>query len=285
MKSINNLIKNIWNKITTTLIYKILSKKIEEMLDVGNRDTIRFDISIIAVFSSVILTILGFLYLKYFFSEFKIPYERYFNIIDCINALYIKSSFYYYTISFLALISISLFLLFISQVKMDNKKKKLYTFLYILFSCIIYIYALFKAEDEKLSIKAFSIFTYIILILILWFINYKYIAIAIISFVFTGLLSSSGREDAKKIINSNKANNKFNVILKGNDTILRDNDPNRYFIYKTTDFIFLIQEDTIKQKKNGIDYYYIQRKYISKPTSEIQELSSINDTIPLCICP
>lgn len=282
MKFIKNIVIKIYKKIITLPIYKSLSKKLGKWLDNENRDTVKFDISIISIFSTVILTILGFLYLLYFFGEFKIPYERYFNIIDCVNILYIKSTLYYYTISFLVLISIPLFLLFISQVKMsDKRKKKIYTFFYILISCSIYIYALYKADDDWSFMKIISIFIYTILILIFWFINYKYIAIAMISFIFTGLLSSSGQKDAQKIINSNKANNKFNIILKDNDTILRDNDPNRYFIYKTNDYIFLMQEDTIKQKKNGIDYYYIQRKYISKPTSEIQEISSIIDTISL----
>ena len=187
MKFIKNIVIKIYKKIITLPFYKSLSKKLGKWLDNENRNSIKFDISFISIFSTVILTILGFLYLLCFFGEFKIPYERYFNIIDCVNILYIKSTLYYYTISFLALISIPLFLLFISQVKIDNKRKKnLYIFFHILISFAIYFYTLYKADDDWSFIKIFNIFIYTILIFILWFINYKYIAIAMISFMFTG---------------------------------------------------------------------------------------------------
>ncbi|GJH40758.1 hypothetical protein RCZ04_13080 [Capnocytophaga sp. HP1101] len=68
-----------------------------------------------------------------------------------------------------------------------------------------------------------------------------------------------GIGEAKEIKNVKKGRKTFNIVLKNNDTILRYNDPNRYFIYKTTDYIF-IKDDSLN-------------KVIIKPTSDIQEIS------------
>lgn len=115
MKFIKNIVIKIYKKIITLPIYKSLSKKLGKWLDNENRDTVKFDISIISIFSTVILTILGFLYLLYFFGEFKIPYERYFNIIDCVNILYIKSTLLLYNIFFSSYFNSSIFTLYISS--------------------------------------------------------------------------------------------------------------------------------------------------------------------------
>lgn len=106
--------------------------------------------------------------------------------------------------------------------------------------------------------KALSIVALILLVVSIYFFGNRNIAIILSVCFFALYLSSLGKKDAKEIIN-NKGNYRVNIILKENDTILREIDSLKYLIYKTTDYIF-IKDDT-------------KNKIIIKPTSDIQEIS------------
>ncbi|NWO30212.1 hypothetical protein [Capnocytophaga sp. oral taxon 903] len=233
------------------------------------------DWALISLISVPIFIFIGFIYLTSFLGEFGISYEMYFKISDCINFFYIKSLLYYFLISFVILFCTP-FLAFLIQMGKNNVRNKINIIRAVLLILILLFSLFILYKSNFLSLQSTGIIALVIVfIVIIWFFLDSTFAIIIGIAIFSVSSYMIGIEEAKEVKKRRKT---FNIVLKNNDTILRDNDPNRYFIYKTTDFIFLIQEDTIKQEKNGVEKYYFRRKYITKPVSEIQEISSVTDT-------
>lgn len=206
-----------------------------------------------------IFVLIGFLYLDSFFEEYVISYNLYFNINDCIDILYKKGAILFYLLTFtvVSLSSFSIFFFVRKRQKSINNKKVIYTILEIMIIPAIIIFA-FLFVGDILSEKALSILGLILLVVSIYFFGNKNIAIILSICFFALYLNNLGEKDAKEII-KNKGNYRLNIILKENDTILRDTAPSRYLIYKTTDYIFIKDDE--------------KNKVIIKPTSDIQEIS------------
>ena len=183
----------------------------------------------------------------------------YFNINDCIDILYKKGAILFYLLTFtvVSLSSFSIFFFVRKRQKSINNKKVIYTILEIMIIPAIIIFAFLFVGDILLE-KALSILGLILLVVSIYFFGNKNIAIILSICFFALYLNNLGEKDAKEII-KNKGNYRLNIILKENDTILRDTVPSRYLIYKTTDYIFIKDDE--------------KNKVIIKPTSDIQEIS------------
>lgn len=206
-----------------------------------------------------LFVLMGFLYLDSFFKEYIISYELFFNINDCIDILYKKGALLFYLLTFtvVSLSSFSIFFFVKKRQKSINNKKVIYTILIIMIIPAIIIFAFLFIGDILLK-EALSIMALILLVVSIYFFGNRNIAIILSVCFFALYLSILGEKDAKKIINY-KGNYRVNIILKENDTLLREIDSLKYLIYKTTDYIF-IKDDT-------------KNKIIIKPTSDIQEIS------------
>lgn len=202
---------------------------------------------------------MGFLYLDSFFKEYVISYKLFFNINDCIDILYKKGALLFYLLTFtvVSLSSFSIFFFVRKRQKSINNKKMIYTILKIMIVPAIIIFGFLFIGDILLK-KALSIMALILLVVSIYFFGNRNIAIILSVCFFALYLSILGKKDAKEIIN-NKGNYRVNIILKENDTLLREIDSLKYLIYKTTNYIF-IKDDT-------------KNKIIIKPTSDIQEIS------------
>lgn len=208
-----------------------------------------------------LFVLMGFLYLDSFFKEYVISYELFFNINDCIDILYKKGALLFYLLTFtvVSLSSFSIFFFVRKRQKSINNKKVIYTILIIMIIPAIIIFGFLFIGDILLK-EALSIMALILLVVSIYFFGNRNIAIILSVCFFALYLNNLGKKDAKGIIN-NKGNYRVNIILKENDTLLREIDSLKYLIYKTTDYI-LIKDDT--KNKN---------KIIIKPTSDIQEIS------------
>lgn len=205
-----------------------------------------------------LFVLIGFLYLDSFFKEYVISYELFFNINDCIDILYKKGALLFYLLTF-TVVSLSSFFIFFfvrKRQKSINNKKVIYTILIIMIIPAIIIFAFLLVGNIFLE-KALSIIVLILLVVSIYFFGNKNIAIILSVCFFALYLNNLGEKDAKEMI-KNKGNYKrLSIILKENDTILREIDSLKYLIYKTTDYIFIKDEN----------------KIIIKPTSDIQEIS------------
>lgn len=219
--------------------------------------------SLLVVLSVPILIFMGFLYLVAFLSKFNISYDWiYFNTKDCIDVLYKKGGIYFYTANLYLFLSIPIVFYVININSRDKKNKKHILIENIVFSLLFFVY-LYGLRDVEKGLDCFImiIFSlYVFFILLLWrFYNIKHIVIISIVGVLTIILYKIGEKDAEEI-KTRKVT--FDIILKNNDTILKEGDTNRYFIYKTTDYLFIMDE-TEKDRK----------KVIIKPVSDIETTS------------
>lgn len=219
----------------------------------------KIDWTLMSIISIPIFILIGFIYLASFLGEFGISYEIYFNISDCINFLYIKSLLYYFLISIVILFCTP-FLAFLIQMGKNNVRSKINIIRVVLLILILLFCLFFLYKSNFLSLQSTGIIVLVIVsIVIIWFFLDNTFAIIIGIAIFSVSSYMIGIEEAKEMKNVKKGRKTFNIVLKNNDTILRYNDPNRYFIYKTTDYIF-IKNDSLN-------------KVIIKPTSDIQEIS------------
>lgn len=219
-----------------------------------------------------ILIFMGFLYLVGFLSRFSISYDLvYFNARDCIDILYKKGVLYFYTVNWyiflLLLITICLSILFFSLRKKNKKEKgkkknsKVICEL-LLFTGVFSIYLQSINNQEEALSFVFLVFlnAYFFLFLFCWkFLKIKLILLVSIVSISTITLYKIGEKDAEKV---EKARITFDIILQDNDTILKRGDKNRYFIYKTTEYVFIMDEI---RKDSG--------QVIISPTSEIRKIS------------
>ena len=237
---------------------KKLRKNIKKWLNEKYKNKQKFNWEIL-IGLYALFVLMGFLYLDSFFKEYIISYELFFNINDCIDILYKKGAlpFYLLTFTVVSLSSCSIFFFGKKRQKSINNKKVIYTILIIMIIPAIIIFAFLFIGDIPLK-KALSIMALILLVVSIYFFGNRNIAIILSVCFFALYLSILGEKDAKEIINY-KGNYRVNIILKENDTLLREIDSLKYLIYKTTNYIF-IKDDT-------------KNKIIIKPTSDIQEIS------------
>lgn len=215
--------------------------------------------SVVVVLAVPVLVLLGFIYLVSFLGVFGINFEIYFTIEDCLKALYVKASSHFYIASFvwgligLCLIYLQMFFL----KKIQNKYNgKLVGFIVVLL--ITYVYFVKVIESPK---YALFLLVMLLIVLHLWLFYDKRVALITLVSFLCPLSFKIGEADGMKLLNINKQIT-FDIILKGNDTILTQRDKNRFFIYKTTNYVFIMDETC---KSNP--------QVIIRPTTEIQKMS------------
>ncbi|MFJ1438147.1 hypothetical protein ACILPE_00225 [Capnocytophaga canimorsus] len=216
--------------------------------------------SVVVVLAVPILVLLGFIYLVSFLGVFGISFEIYFTIEDCLKALYVKALSHFYIISFvwvligLCLIYLQMFLL----KKNPNKYNgKLIGFIIVLL--VTYVYFVKVIESPK---YALFLLVMLLIVLHLWLFYDKRVALITLVSFLCPLSLKIGEADGMKLLNSTNKQITFDIILKDNDTILTQRDKNRFFIYKTTNYVF-IMDKTCKSDP----------QVVIRPTAEIQKMS------------
>ncbi|ATA89293.1 hypothetical protein CGC58_05880 [Capnocytophaga stomatis] len=226
---------------------------------------------VLVVVAVPILILLGFIYLVSFLSVFGINFEYYFTIEDCLKALYVKASTHFYIASFvwglIGLCLLYIFRFFIEErYKSNEKEKNIRVTNKVIITRMRFIITLlglyFLCFKEIESYKNFHhLFLALLIILYLWFFQDKRIALITLVGFLCPLSLKIGEADGMKLLNSADKTT-FNIILKNNDTILKEKDKNRYFIYKTTNYVFIMDETC---KNNP--------QVVIRPTAEIQKMS------------
>lgn len=215
--------------------------------------------SLLVVIAVPIFIVSGLTYLYSFLGVFGVFFENYFTIEDALNVLYLKFLSHLYLVSFVWLaFGLLLFYLlnFVDEKRYNNNKKKIIEMVAITFLLTIY-FCLFKAIENYKDILYLLLLMFFVLIM--WFFQNKQIALITLVSCFCPILNKMGEADGIKA-SMNKTT--FNIVLKDNDTILKERDKNRYFIYKTTNYIFIMDE---RHKDNP--------QVIVYPTTEIQKMS------------
>lgn len=220
--------------------------------------------SLLVVLSVPILIFIGLLYLASFFGEFGIGIEDYFSIEDCLKVLYVKGAVYFHLTSFLWIVFG--LLIFYLWVVLNKKKKTLGRTLtkgVSIFAFLVVPLYFFGVVEEFSICETVALFLMLLVVVYLWLFQDKRVALITLVSFLCGLSFKMGKINGQRIVNSPVNERKtFNIILKNNDTILKEGDTNRYFIYKTTDYLFIMDE-TEKDRK----------KVIIKPVSDIETTS------------
>lgn len=211
-----------------------------------------------SVFIAILIpffTGIGFIYLLALLGEFNISYNIYFTPTDCIKVLYEKGITLGYVFGY-ALMLLFLPAYFSVILPINFSRKYLSILIYLFFCLIIYIYL--KVQDIPLRDILRICFVLGISFLLFKRVN-QYFGILVL-FVFMHLgFYHLGKFYAKKIIEEKLT---FDIILKNGDTILtergKEEYKDRYFIYKTSDYIFIKDE--------------VNRKVIMKNASEIETI-------------
>ncbi|GIJ96872.1 hypothetical protein CAPN001_14410 [Capnocytophaga stomatis] len=143
-----------------------------------------------------------------------------------------------------------------SEKNLNKYNGKLIGFVIILL--VTYVYLVKVIESPK---YALFLLTTLLIVLHLWLFYDKRIALITLVGFLCPLSLKIGEADGIKLLNSTDKTT-FNIILKDNDTILKEKDKNRYFIYKTTNYVFIMDETC---KNNS--------QVVIRPTAEIQKMS------------
>lgn len=216
--------------------------------------------SVVVVLAVPILILLGFIYLDSFLGVFGISFKNYFTIEDCLKALYVKASTHFYIASFVwVLIGLCVIYLRIFLLKKNRNKyngKLIIGFMIILLGTYFYFFGVVESSEYALSLLIMSL-----VILLLWFFYDRKVALITLVSFLCPLSLKIGEADGMKLLNSTDKTT-FNIILKNNDTILLDEDKNRYLIYRTTNYVFIMDETC---KSNP--------QVVIRPTAEIQKMS------------
>ena len=199
----------------------------------------------------------GYTYITTYLEEFGVLSEEIdLTPQDCINMLYKKGLLYFFTGNLYILFFLTLFFLLLLGIRQNipyfnEKKKKVYVVLInnlivkvLLFS--IYLFLLYKT-DLLLGKDCFILLLIFLSLSIFWdFFKVKYHILSIIASVFTFIAFESGKRDARKTKND-KIN--FNIILKDGSLFLKEGDTSKYFILKTNETIFIMNDNINKVEK------------------------------------
>lgn len=238
---------------TVTSVGTLSETKKEEITTVSPQSIIG-NISTISAISILILPLLSFFYLVFYLDVFGISYDEIgFNINDLTAILYQKGAFYLY-ISIAALFPLVIVSAFLSKKIFKNLKN--WGILIIIF-CLIFIFHLIVCNSTEFPQKLIFSFDFFILTIgIFYFFSNKamsyFISIGVLIFLFRQV----GINDAQQRKNKKP---RFNIVLKDEKIILSETDTRKYFIRKTSDLIFIMNE-----KDNKVEAY---------PSSDLQFIS------------
>lgn len=199
----------------------------------------------------------GYTYITTYLEEFGVLSEEIdLTPQDCINMLYKKGLLYFFTGNLYILFFLTLFFLLLLGIRQNipyfnEKKKKVYVVLInnlivkvLLFS--IYLFLLYKT-DLLLGKDCFTLLLIFLSLSIFWdFFKVKYHILSIIASVFTFIAFESGKRDARKTKNDKIT---FNIILKDGSLFLKEGDTSKYFILKTNETIFIMNDNINKVEK------------------------------------
>lgn len=199
----------------------------------------------------------GYTYITTYLEEFGVLSEEIdLTPQDCINILYKKGLLYFFAGNLYILFFLTLFFLLLLGIKQsipyfNQKKKRVYVVLInnlivktLLFS--IYLFLLYKT-DLLLGEDCFILLFTFLLLSIFWnFFKVKYHILSIIASVFTFIAFELGKRDAQKMKDKKIT---FNITLKDSSQFLKEGDTSKYFIFKTNETIFIMNDNINKVEK------------------------------------
>ncbi|SEH40990.1 hypothetical protein [Chryseobacterium culicis] len=238
-----------------------LSNKVLEFLKspykpLDNQVSIRV-IPILAIFPFA-----GFIYLVFYMNKFGVGYESlYFNVNDCIAILYEKSVLFFLIAILLIGASLPLLSVIISFLLEDEKKEEFKNWQILIFVILCLGILVFTFYEFKVIPKrgAFwlSILLFLAILIYLFKSKIEGIVMGAVCFMLFCVLYAVTDAESRK-----KEKPKFDVVLKDDNKplkILSETDSCRYFIRKTSDYIFIM--DSCKNK------------VITYPTSDLKSAS------------
>ena len=185
----------------------------------------------------------GFVYLAFYLGKFGIGYESlYFNVNDCIAILYEKGILFFLITILLvgsALPFISVVINFLLQ---DETKEEIKNWHVVIVSILCLGILIFTFYEFK-TIPQTGIFWLSILLLfsiLIYLFKNKLEGIIMVTISFTLFCVLYGLTDAE---NKKREKPKFDIVLKDDVKplkILSETDSCRYFIRKTSDYIFIM---------------------------------------------
>lgn len=201
----------------------------------------------------------GFIYLVLYLEEFGIAYETlYFNVNDCIAILYEKGILFYLVAMLLAGASFAILINFTKE-DLEKITFKNYEIL-IISSCFLFLLILFLYQLKMIPYEGVFYLSPVLAIAVWLYLFKSDIGGIILAFAFfTAFCFVYSATDAKK---RKKEKPTFDIILKDDEKpmkILSETDTCRYFIRKTSDYIFIMD--------------YCKNKVITYPVSDLKSTS------------
>lgn len=228
-----------WDKIIKSLI-----SKLGQLYDPP-----KGSISIRLAILLPIVPIIGFVYLVFYFSSFRIPYDEIsFNINDCISILYSKGIIFYFILLLCFTSAYPLLTVILNFFSSEEAQKKAKNWEILAMSLFCLIMIIVVSIIIKIIPTEGVLRLSIILAVAVYFYLFKSknegIMLGIVCFTFFCIIyavNDANIAKQKKI--------KFNIILRteqGPVKILSLNDPNKYFIKKTTEYLYIMDESENK---------------------------------------
>ena len=257
ISSISNFLKKI-NKFSLKKIAQFFYRGLIQWLnDDYEKPKQKISWTFIGFLSIPYFIFVGYTYITTYLEEFGVLSEEIdLTPQDCINILYKKGLLYFFAGNLYILFFLTLFFLLLLGIKQsipyfNEEKKKVYVVLInnlivktLLFS--IYLFLLYKT-DLLLGEDCFILlFTFLSLSIFWNFFKVKYHILSIIASVFTFIAFESGKRDAQKTKNDKIT---FNITLKDGSLFLREGDTSKYFILKTNETIFIMNDNINKVEK------------------------------------
>lgn len=201
-------------------------------------------IPILAIFPFV-----GFIYLVFYMNKFGVGYESlYFNVNDCIAILYEKSVLFFLIAILLIGASLPLLSVIISFFLEDEKKEEfknwqILIFVIVCLGTLVFTFHEFKVIPQN-GIFWLTVLLFLAILIYLFKNKIEGIIMGAVSFMFFCILYAVTDAESRK-----REKPKFDIVLKDDNKplkILSETDSCRYFIRKTSDYIFIM--DSCKNK-------------------------------------
>lgn len=264
-KFLNSDYKNIKRKtetITTVIVTPTSCETKTEKITTESSQNVIATITTISSLSILFLPLLSFFYLTFYLDVFGIAYDELsFNINDLTAILYQKGGFYLYiSIVILFPLGVFFFSILYKNIAQTLKNKVIIT---IIFVIVFLFHVLLKETTSFTDRLIFSFDIFIVMIGVFFFYLRKSVSYIMLLGISVFLFTQLGVHDAKQ---REKSKPKFNIVIENENmskTVLSEKESQRYFIRKTADFIFIMNE-----KDNIVESY---------PASDIKFMSFIRE--------